>query len=97
MEWLTVVQASQKYSLSQSAVKRLIYKLEKEKPTLVKKQGRLNFISAAAFVHPNDSERSPNVHRTNNANDTERKAVLFNTVLLICILIILILLFVNIV
>lgn len=72
MEWLSVGEAAQRFNKSESAIKRLIYKLQKEVPALVKKeQGKL-FISASAFDHDRTTERPAANDRTNGERTTER-------------------------
>ena len=71
MEWLTPANAAKKFNISESAVKRLIYKLQKEKPTFVKKEGRLNFINILAF-DINNSEKTVNERTEANERANER-------------------------
>ena len=72
MEWLSVSEAAQRFNKSESAIKRLIYKLQKEVPALVKKEQSRLFISASAFNHDRTNERPAANDRTTTERPNER-------------------------
>ena len=73
MEWLSVGEAAQRFNKSESAIKRLIYKLQKEMPALVKKEQSRLFISASAFdQHRTTTERPAANERTTTERPNER-------------------------
>ena len=72
MEWLSVSEAAQRFNKSESAIKRLIYKLQKEVPALVKKDQSRLFISASAFNHDRTNERPAANDRTTTERPNER-------------------------
>jgi hypothetical protein len=84
MQWLSVSAAAAVLNKSESAAKRLIYKLQKDKPTSVKKDGGRLYVLAAELTPATErtneratSERPAN-ERTNGERTTERPANDYN-------------------
>ena len=85
--WLLVADAAKQFNRSESAVKRLFYKLQKENSNLVKKELNRLLISSLAFdggSQPNDKVRttepqsshdSDRTTERSSSHDTERLAI----------------------
>jgi hypothetical protein len=75
--WLLVADAAKQFNRSESAVKRLFYKLQKEKSNLVKKDLNRLFISSLAFdgsSQPNDKVRTTERQSSHDGDRTTERS-----------------------